>query len=79
MPEKQEQSRPVRRLSKTLGLGVKELPSNAAWLVSKAGHKGRSHVPAAGSDYGVPNAGCPYPFRSPSLRRWQSTLRRPRP
>jgi len=49
MPEKQEQSRPVRRLSKTLGLGVKELPSNAAWLVSKAGHKGRSHVPAAAS------------------------------
>ena len=36
MPEKVKPTRPVRRLSKALGDGVKELPTNATWLLSKA-------------------------------------------
>ena len=36
MPEKVKPTRPVRRLSKALGEGVKELPTNATWLLSKA-------------------------------------------
>lgn len=36
MPGKVEPKRPARRVSKALGEGVKELPSNATWLLSKA-------------------------------------------
>ena len=36
MPEKVKPTRPVRRLTKALGDGVKELPNNATWLLSKA-------------------------------------------
>ena len=36
MPEKVKPTRPVRRLTKALGDGVKELPTNATWLLSKA-------------------------------------------
>jgi len=36
MPENAGPTRRVRRLSKALGVGAKELPTNATWLVSKA-------------------------------------------
>ncbi len=36
MPEKVKPTRPVRRLTKALGEGVKDLPTNATWLLSKA-------------------------------------------
>lgn len=49
MPEEHEEPGPVRRLSKSVGLGVKELPSNAAWLLSKAaGSTLRPHVASGG-------------------------------
>ncbi|HCB07698.1 MAG TPA: hypothetical protein PLZ93_09285 [Nocardioides sp.] len=45
MPESRDQSTAVRRLTRSVGQGVKELPSNAAWLVSKAaGHRGPASV-----------------------------------
>ncbi len=36
MPEKVKPTRRVRRISKALGAGVKDLPTNATWLLSKA-------------------------------------------
>jgi colicin import membrane protein len=36
MPEKIKPTRSVRRMSKALGHGVKDLPDNATWLLSKA-------------------------------------------